>query len=152
MATATGTLQSLMLMVMAACAFLALATPTTAQPLYTITDLDVQDCAPTALSEQGTVVGNCGATAFLSQAAVPTSLGKLARGTYVQINAINNRNVAVGEGDTGDGRPDPILYRNGAAIDIDSSSANARAIYINDAGVIVGDYLKGFSCICDWSP
>lgn len=79
-----------------------------------------------------------------------TTLGKLPRGTYSEAWAINAQGVVVGEGDTGDGRPDPVLYRNGAVINIDSSSANARAIHVNDAGIIVGDYLKGFS-ICDWS-
>jgi len=137
--------------VAAACAIFALAAPATAQTLYTIAALDVNGCAPIELNDHATVVGDCGATAFRWQDGALTTLGRLPKGTYAEAWSVNNLGVAVGEGDTGDGRPDPILYRNGAVIDIDSSSANARAIYVNDAEVIVGNYLKGFSCACDWS-
>jgi len=80
------------------------------------------------------------------------SLGKLPRANDSAAHAINGHGVAVGEGDTGDFRPDPTRYRNGRVVDIDGNSANARAIYINDDGVIVGNYLKGFSGVRGWKP
>ena len=79
------------------------------------------------------------------------NLGKLPRGIYSAAWAINARGVAVGEGDTGDYRPDPTMYRDGAVVNIDSSSGNARGMYINDAGVVVGNFSKGFGNANSWS-
>jgi uncharacterized membrane protein len=142
--------RTLMAAVASACALFAAAAPASAQMPYRITELGVNGCAPTALNDLATVVGDCG-TGFIWQNGALTNLGELPKGTYSETWSVNNNGVVVGEGDTGDGRPDPILYRNGAVIDIDSSSANARAIYVNDKGVIVGNYLKGFSSVAGWS-
>jgi probable HAF family extracellular repeat protein len=150
MRTAIRNVRNLAAAMAAAWALSALATPADAQGLYAIRAFDAAGCAPIALNDQGTVAGDCG-TAIVWQNGVTTNLGKLPKGTYSEAWSINAQGVVVGEGDTGDGRPDPVLFRNGAVIDIDANSANARAIYINDAGVIVGDYLKGFDCVCGWS-
>ena len=132
-----------------------------AQPLYRLTDLGMlpgaTSCAAFGINDQGAVVGYClgtgsfDQTAFVWRDGVMTNLGKLPRGRGSAAWWINEAGVVVGEGDTGDGRPDPVLYRNGKAIDIDASGGNARAIYINDAGAIVGNYSKGFGNSNAWS-
>lgn len=141
---------------------LAVGVPATAQPLYSITNLgrlpDARACAASAINDLGAVAGTCtgaGAlneTAFVWRKGVMKSLGKLPRGNYSAAHAINAQGVAVGEGDTGDFRPDPTLYRKGKVLNVDSGGANARAIYVNDDGVVVGNYLKGFSGVSGWKP
>ena len=140
---------------------LAVGMPANAQPLYSITDLGTAPnapwCAPFAINDLGAVAGICAGggafneTAFVWQNGVMTSLGTLPRGNYSMAHAINAQGVAVGEGDTGDFRPDPTLYRNGTVVNIDSNSSNARAIYINDDGLIAGNYAKGFDGVSAWS-
>jgi probable HAF family extracellular repeat protein len=127
-----------------------------AQGRYTITRIGT--CVPQGLNETGTVVGGCGPntalgeTAFAWQNGVLTSLGKLRGAHYSTAHAVNGRGVAVGEGDTGDFRPHPTMYRNRRVIDIDSSVANGRAIFVNEAGVVLGNRLKGFSGTSGWRP
>jgi probable HAF family extracellular repeat protein len=135
--------------------------PAMAQALYRITELGVlpgtNACSPAAVNDQAVVVGTCyGAgsfeeTAFVWREGVMTSLGKLPRARYSVAWAINEAGAAVGEGDTGDYRPDPTLYRDGKVIDIDASGGNARAIFINEAGAIVGNFSKGFGNSNSWS-
>ncbi|MBI4524736.1 MAG: hypothetical protein HY695_13105 [Deltaproteobacteria bacterium] len=141
------------------CAALFWNPAATAQTTYSITDLGTQPgatCVASAINDNGEVVGHCSSgsfneVAFVWRNGVMTSLGKLPRANYSQAHAINSQGVVVGEGDTGDFRPHPTLYRNGTVIDIDASGGNARAIYINDNGIIVGDYSKGFGNASSWS-
>jgi probable HAF family extracellular repeat protein len=150
------TVRRLTAAVMAVSATLAMAPLADAQGLYSIRKLGA--CAPAGLNETPRVVGGCGAgsalgeTAFVWENGVTRSLGKLPDANYSIAHAVNARGIAVGEGDTGDFRPHPTLYRNGRVIDIDDSVANGRAIYINDRGVIVGNRLKGGSGVSGWSP
>jgi probable HAF family extracellular repeat protein len=139
--------------VLAAGAVLAITSVAHAQTSFTITDLGAlpgtSGCAASAVDEQGTVVGECGGalgeSAFVWSAGVMRDLGKLPRGNYSLAHAINGRGVIVGEGDTGDFRPHPTLYRNGKWLDIDATGGNARAIFVSDGGAIVGDFTKGLS-------
>lgn len=157
MATVTRTLAVLAALL----AVIGLSGPVMAQPLYSITDLgalsSTNSCTAFGINDQAAVVGLCtGAgsfneTAFVWRNGVMTSLGKLPKGNYSAAWAINQAGVAVGEGDAGDFRPDPTLYRDGKVINVDASGGNARAIYINDAGVIVGDFSKGFGNVSSWS-
>src|SRR5262245_6594282 len=142
------------------CAWLLIgvATLAHAQPLYTIRDLGVlpgtTSCSAWAISDTGTIVGQCmGAQerAFTWENGVMTALGKLPKGNYSEAHAVDGRGAVVGEADTGDFRPHPTLYRNGAVIDIDASGGNARGIYITDGGVIIGNYSKGFGNASSWS-
>jgi probable HAF family extracellular repeat protein len=136
-------------------ALLGASAVATAQTLYTIKDLGVlpgtgNGCYGEAITDVGTVVGACtggpfNELAFIEQNGVMSSLGKLPKGNYSDAHSINAFGVAVGEADTGDYRPRATMYRNGSVIQIDSSGVNHRGIYISDSGVIVGDYVKGFS-------
>jgi probable HAF family extracellular repeat protein len=137
-------------------------TPVTAQTLYTITDLGALPGAPScmafAVNDRGVVAGTCSGAdpfnemAFVWDSGVMTALGTLPRANYSAAHAINAAGVVVGEGDSADFRPEPTLYRDGTVVNIDENSGNARAIYVNDAGVIVGNYAKGFGPVSSWSP
>jgi probable HAF family extracellular repeat protein len=135
--------------------------PATAQTLYSITDLgalpDALSCYPSAINDQVTVVGTCttqgsfSEEAFVWQAGAMTALGKLPRANFGAAHAINALGVIVGESDTGDFRPQATLYRDGTVVDLGVGGGNARAIAVNDSGVIVGNYSKGFGKSGGWS-
>jgi probable HAF family extracellular repeat protein len=137
----------------------SLSTLAHAQVSYTITDLGklsgTAGCSAAAIGDDATVVGDCGGslneTAFVWRNGVMSALGRLPKGNYAVAHASNAQGAIVGEGDTGDFRPHPILYRGGAVIDIDATGGNARAIHITSRGVIVGDYSKGFGNVSSWS-
>lgn len=133
-----------------------------AQSTYTIKDLGTlpgaTSCAAYALSILGEVAGSCTGqdsafdeVAFSWRDGVMINLGKLSKAHYSRAEGINARGQMVGEGDTGDFRPHPTLYRDGTVIDIDASGGNARGIFITDTAVIVGNYSKGFGNVSSWS-
>src|ERR1051326_3203805 len=122
-----------------------------AQPIYRITEISGSNCAVSGINDFTGVAGQCSAVATAWQNGSATTLGKLPNGSYSMAQSVNSQGVAVGNGDAGDGRPRAELYRNGAVTDIDPSAANAYAIRINEAGVIAGDYLKGFGTCNNWS-
>jgi len=126
------------------------AAPALAQTSYTITKLAGANCAVSGINDFGEAVGQCDGTATVWKNGAPTTLGRLAGGTYSLAEAINSREVTVGNGDTGDSRPKALLFRAGKVINIDPSAANAYAIYINDNGAIVGNALKGFGTCNSW--
>lgn len=122
-----------------------------AQTQYTITELAPGSCVPSSINDYGYVTGTCDATATLWQNAAAITLGRLPGGTYSISASANSSGAAVGNSDTGNSRPKATLFRNGAAIDIDPSAANAYAIFINESGVIAGNALKGFGTCNSWS-
>lgn len=122
-----------------------------AQTTYTITQQGAPNCVFAGINEYGGVAGQCNqvATAWIN--GVENVLGKLPNGTYSVAQSINSHGVAVGDGDIGDSRPLAELYRNGTVINIDPSAANAHALFINEAGAVAGNYLKGFGGCNNWS-
>jgi uncharacterized membrane protein len=121
-----------------------------AQTTYSISAFGGPGCAVSSINDYADVAGQCNAVAAAWQNDVATSLGKLPNGTYSVAAAINSHGVAVGWGDNGDGRPRAELFRKATVTDIDTSAANAYAMYINETGVIVGDALKGFGGCSNW--
>lgn len=129
----------------AACVAFVLPAPAAAQVAYSIADFGPVTCAPAVIDNSQTVAGQCEQTAAIWNNRAATSLGRLPNGTYSTAVSFNSQGVAVGNGDVGDSRPHALLYRGDKVIDIEPSAANAYAHYINEDGVIVGNYLKGFS-------
>ena len=75
-----------------------------------------------------------------------TSLGKLAGGNYSQATAINSFGVVVGDGDTGNFRPQSWVTRpTGLFNFFPNNGGNTHAVGINDAGAICGYYTKSLS-------
>lgn len=134
----------------ASCMAFALPAPAIAQVTYSIADFGPANCAPVVMDGSQTVAGQCDQTAAIWNSRATTSLGRLPKGTYSTAVAFNSQGVAVGNGDVGDGRPHATLYRGGTVVDIEPRAANAYANYINADGVIVGNYLKGFSGCANW--
>ena len=131
--------------------FASLATPAAAQGLYSISELAVppgtDGCSPAAINAAGDIAGSCAPeTAVMWRGGRATVLGRLPGGQSSTAHAINAQGVIVGEGDTGDFRPQAVLFRNGTPLNIDpDGGANLRAIGVSDRGVIVGNYAKGLS-------
>src|SRR5262252_76213 len=107
----------------------------------------VGSCVPTAIADDGTVVGYCGTAGVNSTLvawhnAVPTDLGKLRKGTYAQPWAINSLSgVIAGYGDIGDMQPKALLMTPSGAIEVDpSGGSNQYATGVTDASVIFGNF------------
>jgi hypothetical protein len=131
-------------------AALFMTTAAAAQPAYRISEVAGADCAVSGINDTADVTGQCGATATTWTSGTATTLGRLPLGSYSYAQSENAGGVAVGAGDAGNGRPRAILYRNGAAIDIDPTAANAYAIRITSNGLIAGNALKGFGTCNSW--
>jgi uncharacterized membrane protein len=130
---------------------LSLAAAATAQTTYRIVEQGTSNCVVSAIDDSSDLAGQCNTVATDWRSGVAAGLGRLPNGTYSLAQSINSRGVAVGDGDNGDGRPRAVLYRNGSATDIDPSAANAHALRITEAGVVAGNYLKGFGVCNNWS-
>src|SRR5258707_1181233 len=84
-----------------------------AQPRYAVTDLGVLPGCDTSVAvgvnDRGDIAGYCqnggNQVAVIWRNGQLVNLGKLAGGTYAMAASINSQGVAVGDGDTGDGRP-----------------------------------------------
>src|SRR5205807_7744685 len=99
-----------------------------AQTTYTISEQGAPNCAVMGINDSAGMAGQCNAVATAWVNGVAATLGKLPNGTYSVAQSINSHAVAVGNGDTGNGRPRAELYRNGTVTDIDPNAANAYAI------------------------
>jgi uncharacterized membrane protein len=134
---------------------IALAASATAQPRYTLTDIGnlpgTDSGVANCINDRGDVAGNCNSAsgdevAVVWRLGVPASLGKLPRGTFSYATAINSSGVFVGDGDTGDGRPQSwVTTPSGLYNFFPNSGGNTHAIGINDAGVICGYYTRSLS-------
>ena len=138
-----------------ALAGVGLLTGATAQPQYSVTDigklpgtaLSVANC----INDSGDVAGACNSAsvnqvAFARRNGVMASLGKLPGGTFSYASAMNQAGVLVGDGDTGNGRPQSwVTTPSGLLNFFPNSGGNTHAIGINNAGVICGYYTKSLS-------
>lgn len=136
---------------------LAMITAATAQPSYTVTDLGIMpgsaSSAASSLNDHGDVVGYCAPvaenfneTGFVWRNGVMTSTGKLPRGLYSYANAINMAGVAVGDGDTGNYRPQSWVTSPLGLINIfPNGGGNTHAVFIGNTGMIGGYYTKSLS-------
>ena len=103
-------------------------------------------CVPTAINDNGDVVGYCDAGGTTSFAVVwrggaVEDLGRWGSGTFTHAWAINSAGVVVGDGDDGNLDPKALLRGATAWIPLDLSGGSAQAAYgITDDGVIIGNY------------
>ncbi|MFL6583794.1 MAG: hypothetical protein ACJ8KU_04685 [Chthoniobacterales bacterium] len=125
-----------------------------AQPSYFLTELPTplgyDSSAPYQINDQGFVAGSSSRggsqVATVWKSGSVQVLGKLDKGTYSIANAVNSTGVVAGEGDDGDGRPLGWVTSGGKLVNFFSNNGgNTRPVAINDAGVIGGYYVKGFS-------
>lgn len=143
---------------------LATAGRADAQGRYVVTDLGVLPgttlSVATGLNDRGDIVGYCSGAARNSQIACAwhngaiRSLGKFSGGIYSYANAVNGRGVVVGDGDTGNYRPQSWVAGPSRLINIfPNNGGNTHAIAINDLGVICGNYTKSLSGnVSSWKP
>lgn len=124
----------------------ALAALPAAAATYTITPLPGAGCAPSYINDMSVVAGACNGTAVLWTANGVETLGRLAGGTFSNATAVNNRGVAAGDGDTGNGRPQSwVETPNGLLNIFPNNGGNTRALFIGDNGFIGGYYTKSLS-------
>lgn len=127
-----------------------------AQTSFTITDLGTlpgaTSSAASGLNDLGDVVGSCSpsqssdAVGFVWRKGVMTSTGKLPQGIYSYAYAINIRGVVVGDGDTGNYRPQSwVTTASGLYNFFPNNGGNTHAVFIGANGVIGGYYTKSLS-------
>jgi len=124
--------------------------PALAQTGYAITELGGSTCNASSVNADGAVTGLCDLNATVWQNGQAATLGRLPGGDYSLASYANAFGAVVGEGDFSDSRPHALLYRNGSTINIDPSAPNSHSVFINDAGVIVANALKGFGTCNSW--
>jgi uncharacterized membrane protein len=135
---------------------LAVPSRGSAQALYRITGLAAPPgsagCTATALNDAGDVVGSyspateSGPVACVWRNGIFYPLGKLAGGNSSQATAINSLGVIVGDGDTGNFRPQGwVTTAAGLYNFFPNNGGNTHAVAISDAGAIGGYYTKSLS-------
>jgi probable HAF family extracellular repeat protein len=136
---------------------LSLVASALAQPRYAVTDLGVlpgyDTSVATGLNDRGDIVGYCMGPADPSGSAVewlngsaPLNLGKLTGGIYSAAAAINSQGVVVGDGDTGNYRPQSwVTTSSGLYNFFPNNGGNTHSIFIGDNGFIGGYYTKSLS-------
>ena len=103
-------------------------------------------CVPTAINDNGDVVGYCGAGelrsfAVLWHAGAVADLGRWQNGTFTHAWAINSLGQIVGDGDDGDLKSKALIRGAAGWIDIDNSGGSYQQAYgITDEGVIFGNF------------
>jgi len=128
-----------------------------AQPRFLVTDLGVLPGTTSSfangLNDRGEVVGYCAPaseyfneTGFVWRNGVMASTGKLPKGLYSYANAINNAGTIVGDGDTGNYRPQSWMSTPSGLVNIfPNNGGNTHTVGINNAGGICGYYTKSLS-------
>jgi uncharacterized membrane protein len=129
-----------------AAALCALAAPALAQPLYTIQAIAGGNCSPARINDRSWIAGNCDGTAVVWKDGVMTTLGRLPDGTFSSASSINASGVAVGDGDTGNGRPQSWMSTPSGLVNIfPNNGGNTHALFIGDNGFMGGYYTKSLS-------
>lgn len=140
--------------VLASLACISLATAALAQPGYTVTDLGVLPGCDTSVAvgvnDHGDVAGYCmnggNQMAVIWRNGQIINLGKLTNGTYAAATSVNSQGVAVGDGDTGDGRPRIwVSTATGLYNFFSNNGGNTHGIFIGENGFIGGYYTKSLS-------
>jgi hypothetical protein len=125
---------------------LALAGPASAQATYAIVSLAGGNCAPYSINDASDVAGTCDGTAVVWRGGVAKNLGRLAGGTYANASYINSLGVAVGDSDTGNGRPQSWVSTPTGLYNIfPNNGGNTHALFIGENGYIGGYYTKSLS-------
>ena len=149
-----GATVALVALTIAASSALAQSAP----PAYSIIDLGVLPGSATSaawgLNDLGDVTGwsapgfvfSGTSTGFVWHNGAMSSIGTLRGKANSRGYAINSLGRVVGTTDTGTTPSSlPVLFRNNSLLSFDTSSYDVQPFYINDAGVIVGYYMKGNS-------
>jgi probable HAF family extracellular repeat protein len=103
-------------------------------------------CVPTAINDNGDVVGYCaagdvGSFAVVWRAGTVVDLGKWANGTFTHAWAINSLGQIVGDGDDGDFRSKALVRGATGWIAVDTSGGSYQQAYgITDDGVVFGNF------------
>jgi len=137
-------------------AVLAAISSVSAQSRYAVTDLGTLPGTTTSiargLNDRGDVVGSCSGGTSPNEVAcvwrngVLSNLGKLSGGNYSDANAINLSGVVVGDGDTGNWRPQSwVTTPNGLVNIFPNNGGNTHTVGINNSGAICGYYTKSLS-------
>lgn len=138
----------------------ALSVAASAQIQYHVTELPpitgYVDSVGYSLNDRGDVVGACNlpssnrVMATVWRSGTPSALGIVPRGSHSFATAVSSTGVIAGDSEDGDGRPNTVVFKNGAASFIDSGANNSHAVAVMTNGTIVGNYLKGFGG--NWQP
>lgn len=126
-----------------------------AQARYSVTDLGVLPATASStaagLNDRGEVVGYCSSGSmntigFVWRTGVMTGVGKLPKGNYSSVTAINAFGFTAGDGDTGNFRPQSWV-NTGAGLNnfFPNNGGNTHVISLSDSGVIGGYYTKSLS-------
>lgn len=132
------------------------AAAASAQPVYTVTDLGAVagsgGSTAAYVNDRGYVAGasisapNFPQTGLVWRNSGLFSTGLLPKGNYSYATAVNSQGVAVGDGDTGNFRPQSWVTTPGGLLNFfPNNGGNTHAIGINDAGAICGYYTKSLS-------
>ena len=125
---------------------LSLSAAATAQTTYSISELGAANCAVSGINDYSDVVGNCDQVAVVWRNGVATSLGKLTGGDYSYATASNSKGVVVGDGDTGNFRPQSRVTTSSGLLNFfPNNGDNTHALFIGENGVIGGYYTKSLS-------
>ncbi|MFO0908916.1 MAG: hypothetical protein U0794_11250 [Isosphaeraceae bacterium] len=146
-------------------AWFTIGSPVCGQVAYSVVDLGTlpgySASRATGLNDRGDVVGACtpasgaaGEMGFVWRSGVMTATGKLPKGNTSVATAINGLGVVVGDGDTGDGRPQAWVGSNNGPINIfPNNGGNTHAVAVNDSGAICGFFTKSLSGNTNsWKP
>ena len=127
------------------------------QPRYALTDLGQlpgsAGCIANGLNDSGDVVGHCAPlnenfnqTGFVWRAGTMSATGVLAGGHYSLATAINGFGTVVGDGDTGNLRPQSWVLKGGQLANVfPNNGGNTHALFVADAGWIGGYYTRSLS-------
>jgi uncharacterized membrane protein len=125
---------------------LSLSVAVMAQTTYSMSELGAANCTAYAINDAADVVGQCDQAAVVWHSGVATSLGKLAGGNYSYATAINSKGVVVGDGDTGNFRPQSWVATSSGLLNIfPNNGGNTHAVFVGENGVIGGYYTKSLS-------